>query len=74
MNDDLNREDDNHLKERLVDTPPPKDLMRRFDMDDEFKGGDILETSPALIKFASSPPNIIQSNFGGNTTSNIIGS
>lgn len=74
MNDDLNKEDDKHLNERLLESPPSKDLMRRFDIDDDFKSGERLETSPAQIKFASSPPNIKLIGFGGNTISPAPGS
>jgi hypothetical protein len=73
MNDDLERDEDNQLNERLLDSPPSKDLMRRFDIDEEFKSGDRLESPPPLIKFASSPSNFKISAFTGNNTSPGIG-
>ncbi len=66
MNDDLEREEDNLLNERLLDSPPSKDLLRRFDIDEEFKNGDMVDSPPPLIKFASSPPNFKISAFTGN--------
>jgi hypothetical protein len=73
MNDDLEREDDKFLNERLLDSPPSKDLLRLFDIDEELKNGDMLE-SPPLIKFASSPPNFKIGAFTGNNPSPGIGS
>ena len=69
MNDDLNRDGDDQLNERLLNSHKTKDLMRRFDLGEDFKKGEQFDNSPVLIKFASTPLTTKPSGGGGITNS-----